>query len=126
MKKAKPWLLLILVFIAGFAGGVVTTRAVVRRVIQVAIDHPDRVQLRVERTLDTRLRLDRSQREQVHEYLNHAHDELRGLRSKFQPEFAAILSEASSNIDSTLTPEQRVRFEKLKEEKRHLWQPRSE
>jgi len=126
MKKAKPWLVLILVFIAGFAGGVVTTRAVVRRVIQVAIDHPNAVQARVERTLDARLRLDREQRQQVHEYVNHAHDEIRSLRSKFQPEFVSILNELSTNIDSTLTPEQRLRFEKLKEEKRHLWQPRAD
>lgn len=126
MNKAKPWLVLILVFIAGFAGGVVTTRAVVRRVIQAAVDHPNLVQMQVERTIDRRLRLDREQRQRVHDYLDHAHDELRSLRLKFQPDFQAIMTEASSNIDSTLTPEQRIRFEKLKEEKRHLWQPRAE
>ena len=123
MNKLKVWLLLLLVFGSGFGGGVVTARMISRRVIQVAINHPERVRERVERRLDARLGLDAGQREKLHQILMDTHENLRALRGRFQPEFQAIMRQTRTNVQATLTRLQAVKLEKFIEENRQLWQP---
>ena len=69
MKKFKPWLVIFLVFCAGFAGGVVVTRGIVRHVIRQAINDPDSMRDKIERRLVVKLRLDHDQPGKVHEIL---------------------------------------------------------
>ena len=123
MKTLKPWLVIILVFIAGFVGGVVTTRAVVRHWVGQAIANPDRVRGLIQRRLALRLRLDRQQRQEVNEILTDTQAELRHLRMDFAPRYSEIMSNAQSEISAILTPEQRVRFDRLREENRFLFAP---
>jgi Spy/CpxP family protein refolding chaperone len=78
----------------------------------------------VEKRMTTRLRLDSAQRTKVHAALVNVEEDLKSLRAEFQPRFLSIMNRAQSDIAATLTPEQRQRFEKFKEENRHLWQPR--
>ena len=115
MKNWKSLLLLALVFFAGVAVGVVGTRVVVRRVMQQAITHPERVQSLMERNLTRRLRLDNEQQVKLHEILTDARGQLSGLRKEFQPQAAAVLRDTDGKITALLTPEQQVRYEKFKE-----------
>ena len=113
MKTFKVIGLLALVFIAGFAGGVVATRIVVRRMVAYAIAHPAGAGQKIEVTLDHKLRLDETQRQRVHEILKDSRDRLRVVREDFQPQFNAIVLEARSNIVAVLKTEQQKRFEQF-------------
>lgn len=121
MKRFKPWLVLALVFVAGFVGGVVTTRAVVRRTVQVALTNPDRVRDLLEKRIAARVKLDADQREQVRQILSESQGELKDLRREFAPRFTLILSNADARLNNLFTAEQRQRWEKLREENRRLW-----
>src|SRR5262245_4924954 len=116
MTKLKAWCLLLMVFFAGFAGGVAVTRGVVRHIVQQAVSRPDLFRDRMEARLASRVRLEPNQRANVHEIFVRTHEDLKGLRGEFQPRFAAILDRAQSDIAAALTPEQRERFEKFKQE----------
>jgi hypothetical protein len=111
MKRFKVWLVLGLIFLAGFAGGVVTTRVVVHRVVRAAILHPEFVRARIERDLDRKLKLDARQRGEVHQVLLHSYGELRQLRLDSQPRLASILGETRRQISAVLTPGQQQRFD---------------
>jgi uncharacterized membrane-anchored protein YhcB (DUF1043 family) len=67
MKTLKLILLPSLVFLAGVVIGVVGTRAVVRRVVQQTLLHPEKVQADIERRMTRQLRLDNSQQAKLHE-----------------------------------------------------------
>lgn len=122
MKTFKLILLLALVFSAGVAAGVVGTRAMVRRVVQQAVAHPERVQTFVERSLARRLRLDGGQRAKLHDILSDTHGQLKVLRREYGPQFVLIVSNASEQITAILTPEQQARFEQLKQKNHPLLQ----
>jgi len=124
MKQLKPWLLIFLVFIAGFAGGIVTTRVAVRRFVLHVVRDPDFMRERIEHRTSTRLSLDPQQRTKLHEILLETQGELKTLRGEFQPRFHSILDQAQSKIATELTPEQRERFERLQRENRIWWQGR--
>jgi hypothetical protein len=115
MKNWKSILLLILVFFAGLAVGVVGTRIVVRHVVQTAINHPERVQSLMERNLTRRLSLDNEQQVKLHDILTDARGQLTDLRKEFQPQAATILTNADQKISALLTPDQQARYEKFKE-----------
>jgi hypothetical protein len=115
MKKWKSILLLTLVFFAGLALGVVGTRAVVRRVVQQAIVHPERMQSLMERNLTRKLRLDNAQQMKLHAILTDARGQLIDLRQQFQPQAAAVLTNADQKISALLTPEQQTRYDKFKD-----------
>jgi hypothetical protein len=124
MKKLKVWLVVAGVFVAGFAAGAVVTRVVVRHLIERIATHPDRMRVLVEKRLTARLRLDPEQHRQVDQILTNTEGELKALRREFAPRFVSILTNAESEISALLTPEQRERFKKFREENRHLLQPR--
>jgi len=120
MKNWKSLLLLALVFFSGVAVGVVGTRVVVRRVVQQAIAHPEKVQFLMERNLTRKLRLDNGQQVKLHEILTEARTQLRELRREIQPQTAAVLRGTEEKIAAVLTPEQQARYEKFKEQNRPL------
>jgi hypothetical protein len=124
MKTFKLGLLIALIFAAGFAAGVVTTRVVVRHVIQLAIAQPDYARGLVERALDRRLRLDAAQQGQAHEILADAQSQIKALRRQVQPEFAGVLSNTQARISAILTPEQQQLFDHYRAEHREIFQPR--
>ncbi len=124
MKRIKPWLLLLLVFCAGVAGGIVVTRVAVRRYAQHVIKDPDFLRQRVENRIVTKLRLDAAQRAKAHEALIETQHQLDDLRKEFQPRFQAIMLHAELEIAGTLTPEQHRHFAKLQAEDRTWWQPK--
>jgi len=114
MKNWKSILLLLLVFMAGLVVGVVGTRIAVRHFVQRAMTNPDRVQGFVERDLAWKLRLDESQRVQLHKILSTSRGQLRELRQQIQPQMTLVFSNANSQITAMLTPEQQARYERFK------------
>jgi Spy/CpxP family protein refolding chaperone len=114
MKTFKLILLLSLVFFAGIVIGVVGTRAVVRRVVQQALLHPEKVQADIERRMTRQLRLDNSQQAKLHEILSGSHAQFDDLRGKYVPQVVSILNQADGQITAMLTPEQQARFEEMK------------
>lgn len=125
MKKLKPWLVIALVFIAGFAAGVVVTRGVTRRLVQQAVAHPDRMRDLIERRMAARLKLEGEQRAKVHSILVDSQNQLQALRGEFSPRFMGILTNAEAQVSATLNEEQRARFDKFREENRRLWLPQA-
>jgi hypothetical protein len=113
MKQFKVWLLLALVFAAGFAGGVVTTRAVAKRLVQRMAANPGQFRARIERDLARQVRLDSNQRAQVQRILRESQERLRAEREKIQPEVLAIMRDTHDRISDLLKPEQRERFEQF-------------
>ena len=117
MKTLKVIGLLALVFVAGFAGGVVATRIVVRRMVNDAVAHPEKAKTHVEQNLEInlnrRLHLDPQQREQVRQILKESQARLRVVREEFQPKFNAITLETRTNISVLLKPDQQAIFEEF-------------
>ena len=115
MKTFKVIGVLVLIFVAGFSGGVVATRVVVRQMVREAGRNPEQTQqlvrTNIERNLGRMLRLTQEQQKQVHEILKDSRDRMRPIREQFQPQLDSIVIETRSNILSTLTPEQQKRFE---------------
>jgi hypothetical protein len=115
MKNWKSFLLLALVFFAGLAVGVVGTRLVVRRAVQMAMVHPERVQFFLERSLTRRLRLDNEQQVKLHAILTETRQQMADLRKEVQPQAAQVMHETDQKIAGMLTPEQQERYEKFKD-----------
>ena len=121
MKQFKPWLVLLLVFVAGVAAGVFATRAVVRHVIRQAVGNPDAVRARIERMMVRKLDLDPAQQAKAHAVLLKAHNQIKDLRREFQPRFVAILDGSQADIAAALTPGQRLKLERFRKEHQFLW-----
>src|SRR5579859_4594584 len=104
MKKWKSILLLLLVFGAGLAVGVVGTRVVVRRAVQQAMGHPEKMQTLVERNLTRRLQLDDDQQSKLHAVMTDTRAKLNDLHKQIQPQAAEIWHGADVKISAFLTP----------------------
>jgi hypothetical protein len=122
MKLFKSLLLLALVFFAGIVVGVVGTRVAVRHVVRDAILHPEKMQAAMERNLTRRLRLDHGPQWKLPQILTDAHGQLKNLRGEYQPQFFEVVSNAGGQINAMLTPEQQMKFDKLKAENHPLIQ----
>ena len=124
MKKLKVWLVIALVFGAGFAAGVVVTRAVVRHFVKQVALNPNRLRDTIEKRMTARLQLDAAQQQKVHQILTDTEADLKALRQDFTPRFLGIMSNAETEVSAALTPEQREEFAKFLAENRQFWRPR--
>ena len=124
MNKSKAILVVVLVFVAGIVVGAVGMRQVARRVVQRALLHPEAIQQRIGADLNRRLELDQEQRQKVNAILADTQSQLRELRRRNQPEFFQIMSNAQVEISAVLSPEQREKFKKFREQYRPFLQPR--
>jgi hypothetical protein len=122
MNGWKPALALLLVFVAGMFVGVVGTRMVVRRVAEDIIQHPDAwrgiQQQRMELQLARQLHLGPVQRNRVREILAEMQGQLKLINQETQPRRQMILSNAAVQIGLILRPEQKIDWEKMKEQNR--------
>lgn len=121
MKKLKPWLVLVLVFVAGLTVGVVATRIAIRRFVQTAITQPDKFRDRIEIRMSRRLALTPEQREKIHVALIQAQERIRTLRAETQPRFNLILTDTRDGIATVLTPEQKEKFTQFRQENQQLF-----
>lgn len=117
MKTFKVIGLLVLVFLAGFSGGVVVTHLFVQGIVDYTMAHPEKARTRVEQNvelnLNRQLHLTPQQREQIRQILKDSRDRTRTVREEFQPKFNAVVLETRSNIVAVLNPEQKERFEQF-------------
>src|SRR4051812_209344 len=102
MKNLKPLLLLGLVFVAGFCGGIVATRFVVRQFIREALRDPMVLQVKIEQRLVHELELSAEQQTKVHAILMDTGERIKVIRRDTHQQIAAIL-----------TPEQKEKFDRL-------------
>jgi len=124
MKTVKVIGVLVLIFVAGFSGGVVATRVIVRQMVRDARRNPERavitVRTNIEQNLYRTLRLAPDQQKQVHEILKESRDRRRPIIEEYQPQLDAITIETRSNISAKLTPEQQGRFKEFLSENRQF------
>jgi hypothetical protein len=123
MKTVKVIGVLVLIFVAGFSGGVVATRVVVREMVKEARRNPETPQVlrtNIEQNLYRTLQLTPEQRKQVREILKDSRDRRRPLLEQFQPQLDAITLETRSNITAKLRPEQQERFKQFLSENRQF------
>jgi hypothetical protein len=127
MSKWKPAIALLLVFVAGMVVGVVGTRMAVRRIAVQMLTDPafarDRIRGQMELQLARRLHLRPEQRVRVREILAEMQGQLKLINEETQPRRQQVISNAAVRIDLVLGPEQKIEFEKLKEDNRMLMQP---
>lgn len=123
MKTFKLLALVMLVFLAGVAAGVVGTRLVIRHWVNTAVQRPENFQLLLERNLRWQLRLDARQRVEVHRILTDTRVQLRDLRREYRPQVVAVLTNTEAQISAILTPEQQARFEQMQQQNQHFLQP---
>lgn len=124
MKTVKVIGALVLIFVAGFFGGVVATRMIVREMVREARLHPEQTQqvvrTNIEQNLFRTLRLTPEQQKQVHGILKDSRDRRRPILEQFQPQLDAITIETRSNIFATLRPGQQQRFKEFLSENRQF------
>lgn len=124
MKTFKAAGLVILIFVAGFVGGVVVTRTFYRHLVHYYVSHPNYTQTNIafnfEMRLNHRLDLNPRQREEVRKILRDARERMRDVREEFQPKMNTISLEARTNIYDVLKPNQQDRFAAFLEENRQF------
>jgi len=124
MKTIKVIGALVLIFVAGFFGGVVATRMIVRQMVREARLHPEQTQqvvrTNIEHNLMVTLRLSPEQQKQVHEILKDSRDRMRPIREQFQPQLDAVIIQTRSNISAKLTPGQQKQFEQFLSQNRQF------
>ncbi len=116
MKYLKPIILLVLVFAAGIAVGVVYTRYETRRTIRQAIRQPEMLRQRIVRDLTRQLDLDPAQQSKLNEILIAFQQQIATARKERPPHFRPIFADTQKRISEILTPEQRLKFERIQAE----------
>jgi len=126
MKNFKAIAGILLVFILGAASGALVTHVACKSRLEAVIGggpaaREEHILKRLSRDLD----LDSRQREQVRAIVHETHIGIRQVRSHSRPQVEALLEQGQSRISTLLSPEQRVKFERIVAE-RKARRPRSE
>src|SRR5271163_4597618 len=107
--------------------GVVGTRIVVRRIAAAMISDPqlarDVINKRIELQLARRLQLGPGQRMRVREILDEMQGQLKLINQETQPRRASVITNAEAEIDLILSPDQKLQWERLKDEYPGLLRP---
>jgi len=123
MKTIKVIGVLVLIFVAGFSGGVVATRVIVRQMVREARRDPMTpivLRTNIEQHFFRTMRLPPEQQKQIREILKDARDRRRPIMEQYQPQLDAITIETRSNINAKLTPDQQERFKEFLSENRQF------
>lgn len=117
MKTLKVIGLIVLIFVAGFSGGVVATHIMLLQLARKANMHPEQTRTNIEQNLEVilnrRLGLGPQQHEQVHEILKDYREKMRAVREQVQPQVNALSLQARTNIAAVLRPGQQARLEQF-------------
>ena len=122
MKDWKAIVGVIAVFLLGIAAGGLLTLGIIRH--QIAGGAPVMGRL-VERRLSWRLRLDATQREQLHTIVTDAQHQLHAVRRQIRPQVEVILDDAVAKERATLRPDQQEKFDRLIARSKARWQQMS-
>lgn len=125
-SKWKAILAAMALLTVGFAGGVVATSSYGLHLVRQTLREPsdarpmNRLAERVHRRMVKELDLTPEQSQQVRDELQATVAQLRQVRSESLQRTRQIVREAQPRLASVLTPEQRVKFEKMAE-RRMRW-----
>ena len=121
-------LVLLAVFVLGAAAGVLADRKLSRRDVGRRLEREGRVPSWLNRPeaehrkywsrIHDQLGLTPDQRAAVDTLLSHRARQLEAARHQMEPEMLRIMQETRAQIDSVLTPEQRVKLEEIRKERR--------
>ena len=114
MKRSKPIIGVVLVFILGILCGSLATHLFYKCRFESVFSHGthSREESIVKR-FDRKLNLDDRQEEQVRAIVHEAREEIKVVRSRIRPETEAIIEKAQAKIRAILTPEQGKLFERM-------------
>jgi hypothetical protein len=117
MNQIARWkivLSLVAIFLAGSVTGALFTVGIVKHEVRRQSDPNQWSQLTMQRW-KTRLHLTAAQEEKLKPIVEATVNELRALRTNDLRQTDEILARAQTRIDPELTPEQRVRLQKMRE-----------
>jgi len=117
MKRLRPWIVIVLVFVAGVIVGVGGTRFAVKKIIDQAMQRPEIVAAKIEKDLTRELKLTEEQKPKLHDIITRGHEELQQLRGEFQPRLRQVLKRSEREIRAMLTDDQRDRFDRMLKKK---------
>lgn len=114
---------LIALFIVGMVTGAVLTVAVVKKIARDNDNWP----VATYRLYKKRLKLTPEQEQKLRPTFELAGEELRGIRRDTMHDIFEVIRRANVEIEKELTPEQKVEFDKLREDiRKHLEERRKE
>ena len=124
MNSIARWKIVVslaVIFLAGSITGALFTVAIAKHEIRRQSDPSQWFQLTMQRW-KTRLRLTSAQEEKLKPIVQETVEELRTLRTSDLRQTDEILARARTRIEPELTPEQRVRLQKMQEARKRRLQ----
>lgn len=114
MKRSRPIIGIVLVFILGiFCGSLATHLFYKCRFESILGDSAHSREESILKRLDRGLDLDDRQEEQVRAIVHEAREEIKTARSRIRPQTEAIIEKAQVKIRAILTPEQGKKYERM-------------
>jgi Spy/CpxP family protein refolding chaperone len=114
MKRSRPIIGVVLVFILGILCGSLATHVLYKcRFESILSDSAISREAGIVRRLDRKLDLDDRQEKQVRAIVHDAQEEIKSARSRIRPQTEAIIEKAQAKIRAILTPEQGNKFEQM-------------
>ena len=124
MNSIARWKIVVslaVIFLAGSITGALFTVAIAKHEVRRQSDPTQWFQITMQRW-KTRLRLTPAQEEKLKPIVQETVEELRTLRTNDLHQTDEILARARTRIDPELTPEQRVRLQKMQEARKRRLQ----
>ena len=119
MKKAKAVAGILLVFVLGAVAGTLGTHYIYsQRMEGIFRGEPKLSRDFIVRRLTRELDLDENQAAQLRTIVRETHGELREMRRTLRPQTEAILARSQERVRAILRPEQRLKYEKILEERK--------
>ncbi len=110
------------VFVLGMiAGGLVTARALQKRVPRPLPPGSPLVADWVVRRLDWQLGLDREQRRQILAIMQETQRELQKTQAQIRPQMDKVFAESNQKIRAVLRPDQQEKYDQIVAERRARW-----
>jgi nucleoid-associated protein YejK len=110
----------ILIFILGFASGMVCYSIIVHRKLTAMLQQPGALaEAALEKRLTRHLDLDESQKRQIHDYFMENLQQRKELNKQIQPQMRMVNQQTFQEIAASLRPDQQEQFRKNIEEFRN-------
>lgn len=117
MKKWKIWLGILVIFFAGICIGVVSAKYFVRhRVIAMLNEGPPAIHRLISKRLGRQLDLNHEQQVLIDQKITAIQQRILVLRSRYQPEAAAIIKEGIVEMRKDLSPAQQEKLDQIYQE----------
>jgi hypothetical protein len=109
----------VLVFAAGGVVGALSTRVYTATTVSAKSGrrNPEEFRRRYVEEMRTRLKLDGGQVQQLNGILDQTRDKFQSAHDRMEPEMKSIRSEQTERINSMLNEQQKLEFQKMREER---------